>query len=84
MILAVVVPHAAELRNADTPFLLAEVIDELNRYRSGRIVLMNASLAQSPVNGQFKIDRPDDALAQIELGFGVRRRTLPGGLILLG
>jgi transmembrane sensor len=62
---------------------LAEVIDELNRYRSGRIVLMNASLAQSPVNGQFKIDRPDDALAQIELGFGVRRRTLPGGLILL-
>ena len=63
---------------------LAEVIDELNRYRSGRIVLMNASLAQSPVNGQFKIDRPDDALAQIELGFGVRRRTLPGGLILLG
>jgi transmembrane sensor len=62
---------------------LAEVIDELNRYRSGRIILMNASLAQSPVNGQFKIDRPDDALAQIELGFGVRRRSLPGGLILL-
>lgn len=62
---------------------LSDVIDELNRYRSGRIVLINASLANSPVNAQFKIDRPDDALAQIELGFGVRRRTLPGGLILL-
>lgn len=62
---------------------LSDVIDELNRYRSGRIILINASLANSPVSAQFKIDRPDDALAQIELGFGVRRRTLPGGLILL-
>ncbi|WPO40278.1 FecR family protein [Tardiphaga sp. 42S5] len=63
---------------------LGDVIDELNRYRSGRIVLLDRSLAESPVNGRFKIDRPDDALAQIELAFSVRRRTLPGGLILLG
>ncbi len=63
---------------------LGDVIDELNRYRPGHIMLVNRSLASSPVNGRFKIDRPDDALAQIELAFGIRRRTLPGGLVLLG
>lgn len=63
---------------------LGEVIDELNRYRSGHIVLLNKSLAKNPVNGRFRIDRPDDALVQIELAFGVRRRMLPGGIVLLG
>ena len=63
---------------------LGEVVDELNRYRSGHIVLLNQGLAKNPVNGRFRIDRPDDALAQIELAFGVRRRMLPGGLVLLG
>jgi transmembrane sensor len=61
---------------------LAEVIDELNRYRSGRIVLLKSDLAQAPVNGRFRIDRPDEALLQIERAFGVHRRTL-GGLVLL-
>ncbi len=63
---------------------LDEVIDDLNRYRAGHIVLLDRKLARSPVNGRFRIDRPDDALTQIELAFGIRRRTLPGGLILLG
>lgn len=63
---------------------LDEVIADLNRYRTGHIVLLDRSLARSPVNGRFRIDRPDDALTQIELAFGIRRRTLPGGLILLG
>lgn len=63
---------------------LDEVIDDLNRYRAGHIVLLDRNLARSPVNGRFRIDRPDDALAQIELAFGIRRRTLPGGVVLLG
>ena len=46
--------------------------------------VLDRNLARSPVNGRFKIDRPDDALTQIELAFGIKRRTLPGGLILLG
>ncbi len=62
---------------------LSEVIDELNRYRGGRIVLLKSDLAQAPVNGRFRIDRPNDALLQIERAFGVRRRVLPGGLVLL-
>lgn len=62
---------------------LVHVIQELNRYRPGRIVLLNAGLERSPVNGRFRIDRPDEALVQIERAFGVHRRSLPGGLVLL-
>lgn len=62
---------------------LAEVIAELNRYRSGRIVLLNAEFGRSPVNGRFRIDRPDEALLQIERAFGIHARSLPGGLVLL-
>lgn len=62
---------------------LAEVIEELNRYRSGRILLLNSDVAQAPVNGRFRIDRPQEALTQIEQAFGLRQRSLPGGLVLL-
>jgi transmembrane sensor len=62
---------------------LTEVIEELNRYRPGRIVLLNSELGKSPVNGRFRIDQPDEALAQIARAFGVRHRALPGGLVLL-
>jgi len=62
---------------------LADVVEELNRYRSGRVVLLNSELAHIPVNGRFRVDQPDEALAQIERAFGVHRRNLPGGLVLL-
>ncbi|MDB5608153.1 MAG: putative FecR [Bradyrhizobium sp.] len=62
---------------------LTEVIEELNRYRPGRIVLLNSELGRLPVNGRFRIDQPDEALAQIARAFGVRHRILPGGLVLL-
>jgi transmembrane sensor len=62
---------------------LAEVVEELNRYRTGRIILLNQTVAASPVSGRFRIDRPDEALIQIERAFGVRGRALPGGFVLL-
>ncbi|ABD06911.1 putative FecR [Rhodopseudomonas palustris HaA2] len=62
---------------------LREVIDELNRYRSGRIILLASRMAGSPVKGRFRIDRPDEALAQIQRAFDVERRDLPGGIVLL-
>ena len=62
---------------------LSEVIEELNRYRPGRIVLLDAALGRSPLNGRFRVDQPDEALKQIEHAFGVRGRTLPGGFVLL-
>jgi transmembrane sensor len=62
---------------------LADVIDELNRYRSGRIILLTSGLARSPVSGRFRIDQPNEVLTQIERAFSVRRRDLPGGVVLL-
>jgi transmembrane sensor len=62
---------------------LAEVVSEVNRYRPGRIVVMNAQIGRVPVSGRFRITRLDDILVQFEHAFGARLRTLPGGVVLL-
>jgi transmembrane sensor len=62
---------------------LADAVAEINRYRPGRIVLVNAALGKSLVSGRFRIDRMDDILAHIEEAFGARLQALPGGLVLL-
>jgi transmembrane sensor len=63
---------------------LAEVVEEINRYRSGRILLVNANLARKPVSGRFRIDQLDEILVRFEQAFDVKARKLPGGLVLLG
>jgi transmembrane sensor len=62
---------------------LADVIDEINRYRPGRVVLLNAALASGPVNGRFRVQRIEEVLTWIEQAFGVKSRFLPGGVVLL-
>ncbi|MEW6640379.1 MAG: DUF4880 domain-containing protein [Pseudomonadota bacterium] len=62
---------------------LSDVVEEINRYRPGRIVIVNADIARLPVSGRFRIDRMDEILAQIQQAFGARVRSLPGGLVLL-
>jgi transmembrane sensor len=62
---------------------LSEVVDEVNRYRPGRIVIANSSLSHIPVSGQFRIDHLDEFLAQASQAFGAQVRMLPGGLVLL-
>jgi transmembrane sensor len=62
---------------------LSSVIAEINRYRPGRVILMNAPLAQSPVNGRFSIGRMDEVLVWIEYAFGAKPHVLPGGILLL-
>jgi transmembrane sensor len=62
---------------------LSDVINELNRYRPGRILLLNSNLADRPVNGRFRSDQMDDALSQIELAFNLKPRALPSGILLL-
>ncbi|RWA52387.1 hypothetical protein AU476_17980 [Cupriavidus sp. UYMSc13B] len=69
------------LRFADTP--LRDVVDEINRYRSGKLVLMNEQLAARPVTGRFQIRALDKAIAQIRQSFGLGARHLPGGVVLL-
>lgn len=62
---------------------LNQVIEEINRYRRGRVVLMNASLRNQPVSGSFDITLLDIAVAQLQRTFDLNARALPGGLVVL-
>lgn len=63
---------------------LSEVIPEINRYRRGRIVLMNADVGRLPLDATFRIDRIEDVVPKISALFGLKVRPLPGGVVLLG
>lgn len=62
---------------------LGQVLDEINRYRPGRVVLMSTSLRDSAVSGRFAIARLNSALLQIQHSFDLRARSLPGNLLVL-
>jgi transmembrane sensor len=63
---------------------LIRVVNEINRYRPGRIVLVNAALEQRQIDASFRLDRLDDVIPQVEQVFGARVTRLPGGIVLLG
>lgn len=63
---------------------LADVVDEVNRYRSGKIIITNADLKQRVVNGTFQISKLGDFVLQVQQLFGAQARSLPGGVVLLG
>ncbi len=62
---------------------LSRVVEEINRYRSGRIVLASRRLAGIPVNAVFQLDRMDRALLQIREVAAARVTALPGGVVVL-
>jgi transmembrane sensor len=62
---------------------LAQVIDEINRYRPGKVILRNAKLGQRHVQAKFSIARLDDALDMICELYGAHVTTLPGNIALL-
>ncbi|WP_420965294.1 FecR family protein [Bradyrhizobium sp. B120] len=62
---------------------LSDAVEEINRYRPGRIFIVNAAIARLPVSGRFRIDRMDEVLTQIQQAFDARVRLLPGGIVLL-
>jgi len=62
---------------------IAEVVEEINRYRPGRIILMNPDLGQKQVSGRFRIDQMNEALSGLKRAFGAKLRQLPGGIVLL-
>lgn len=63
---------------------LVQVVEEINRYRPGRVILLDAKLGQSPVSGRFEIAHIGEVLTRIQLAFGVKMRSLPAGIVLLG
>lgn len=69
------------LRFVDTP--LGEVIDQINRYRAGKVMLVNNQLATNVVTGRFRTDALDKAIAQIQVSLNLNVRSLPGNVVLL-
>ena len=62
---------------------LADVVAEVNRYRPGRVMVMNAELGRRLVNGRFRIDNVDGIMAMFQQIFGAKITHLPGGVVLL-
>lgn len=62
---------------------LAQVIDEINRYRPGRLVLLNPSLGRRRVQARFSFDQLPQAAELIRAAYGARCLELPGGVVLV-
>jgi transmembrane sensor len=62
---------------------LAHVIEQVNRYRSGKIILMNDALGRRPVLATFRIDRIDEVVPRLQIVFGVQVKAFPGGIVIL-
>lgn len=63
---------------------LSEVVDQINLYRSGRVVLNDSSLGVMPVNAVFHTNQMDAAVSQLEQLLGIRARSMGAGVVLLG
>jgi transmembrane sensor len=62
---------------------LSRVIEEVNRYRAGRIVLVNAELGERRISARFKLARLDAVMTQFQEAFGAKVTSLGGGFVLL-
>ncbi|WP_434606011.1 FecR family protein [Pseudomonas sp. Z6-20] len=62
---------------------LASVIDEINRYRPGMIVLMNAELGRRKVQARFSLAQLANVAVLIRDAYGATITELPGGVVLV-
>jgi transmembrane sensor len=59
------------------------VLEEVNRYRKGRIVAVNPRLAERVVNGVFNNGDPEAVVAALTATLQAKALRMPGGLVLL-
>jgi transmembrane sensor len=62
---------------------LSQVIEEINRYRPGKIVLVNEDLGRRRVTARFRLDRLEVVFIQLRETFSARVTPLPGGIVLV-
>jgi len=62
---------------------LSDAVEEMNRYRAGRIILRNAALGQRLLSGRFRINQMEQALAQVEHTFKLNVTRYPAGIVVL-
>jgi transmembrane sensor len=62
---------------------LADVLAEINRYRPGRVMLLNDAVRNQAVTGHFEIAALDRAVMQLQYMFNLQAKSLVGGILLL-
>lgn len=63
---------------------LSEVVDQINLYRPGRIILRDPELGRTPLNAVFHIAQIDNAVVQIEQLLNLKARAVGGGVVIIG
>lgn len=63
---------------------LSRVIEEVNRYRFGKIVMLDNKLGQRRIVANFRLDRIEDVVDFVAGVVQAPVRRLPGGIVLLG
>lgn len=62
---------------------ISDVVEEINRYRPGRVIIANEALGRRRLNASFPVGSMDEALEAIQQIYGARAVTLPGGIVVL-
>jgi transmembrane sensor len=62
---------------------LETVVDEINRYRPGKILIARRELAMRRFNSTFRIDDIENVVADLERLANVSATQLPGGVVVL-
>jgi transmembrane sensor len=62
---------------------LSTVIDEINRYRPGMLLLLNSELGKRKVQARFSLDQLAGVALLIRDAYGVKCTELPGGVVVL-
>lgn len=62
---------------------LASVVNEINRYRPGMLVLLNSELGKRRVQARFSLQQLPGVALMIRDAYGAKCTELPGGVVLL-
>jgi transmembrane sensor len=62
---------------------LSKVVEEINRYRAGKVIVVDGEVARKSISGRFRIDHMDEILVRLHQAFGIKGQSLPGGIVLL-
>jgi transmembrane sensor len=63
---------------------VSEVIEEINRYRAGRVILTNTKLGRERFSARFRLADIGGLVDKIAQVFGARATVLPAGIVFLG
>lgn len=62
---------------------LSDVVEQINRYRPGKVILRNPALGENRMQAQFPIARVDSVIDLLGRLYGAHITRLPGNIVLL-